>query len=69
MIWLVLILASLVSVTGQLCQKQATRPVAISKRSQHITLWLGLGWSALVWRWCSGYWYYRPYPWESPTLC
>ena len=43
MIWLVLILASLLSVTGQLCQKHATRPVAISKRSQHITLWLGLG--------------------------
>lgn len=43
MIWLVLILASLLSVAGQLCQKQATRPVAISKRSQHITLWLGLG--------------------------
>ncbi|EOT8832465.1 4-amino-4-deoxy-L-arabinose-phosphoundecaprenol flippase subunit ArnE [Escherichia fergusonii] len=42
MIWLVLILASLLSVTGQLCQKQATRPVAINKRSQHIALWLGL---------------------------
>ncbi|EHG6156082.1 4-amino-4-deoxy-L-arabinose-phosphoundecaprenol flippase subunit ArnE [Escherichia fergusonii] len=43
MIWLVLILASLLSVTGQLCQKQATRPVAINKRRKHIALWLGLG--------------------------
>lgn len=43
MIWLVLILASLLSVTGQLCQKQATRPVAINKRRKHIALWLWLG--------------------------
>ncbi|MDA8499982.1 4-amino-4-deoxy-L-arabinose-phospho-UDP flippase, partial [Citrobacter sp. Igbk 17] len=27
MIWLTLVLASLLSVCGQLCQKQATRPV------------------------------------------
>ncbi|AHE61561.1 4-amino-4-deoxy-L-arabinose-phospho-UDP flippase [Escherichia albertii] len=42
MIWLVLVFASLLSVAGQLCQKQATRFVAISKRRQHIALWMML---------------------------
>lgn len=42
MIWLALVLASLLSVAGQLCQKQATRPVSIQERGRHIALWLGL---------------------------
>ncbi|WP_312669972.1 4-amino-4-deoxy-L-arabinose-phosphoundecaprenol flippase subunit ArnE [Pseudescherichia sp.] len=42
MIWLALMLTSLLSVGGQLCQKQATHPVAISARRGHITLWLSL---------------------------
>lgn len=40
MTWSLLILASLLSVAGQLCQKQATRPV--SKADRHRLLWLGL---------------------------
>lgn len=47
MIWLVLILASLLSVAGQLCQKQATLPAALSQRSKHLMLWLGLGLACL----------------------
>ena len=42
MIWLILVFASLLSVAGQLCQKQATRFVAVSKRRKHIALWLTL---------------------------
>ena len=42
MIWLTLVFASLLSVAGQLCQKQATCFVAINKRRKHIVLWLGL---------------------------
>lgn len=42
MIWLVLVLASLLSVAGQLCQKQATRPVSARVRGRHIALWLAL---------------------------
>ncbi|RZN50827.1 4-amino-4-deoxy-L-arabinose-phosphoundecaprenol flippase subunit ArnE [Escherichia sp. E13S3] len=42
MIWLILVFASLLSVAGQLCQKQATRFVAVSKRRKHIALWLAL---------------------------
>ena len=38
---LALLLASLLSCAGQLCQKQATRP-AKSARGPHIALWLGL---------------------------
>ena len=41
MIWLTLVFASLLSVAGQLCQKQATCFVAINKRRKHIVLlWL-----------------------------
>jgi len=37
-----LLLASLLSCAGQLCQKQATRPAKSGRRGAHITLWLGL---------------------------
>ncbi|POT59785.1 4-amino-4-deoxy-L-arabinose-phospho-UDP flippase [Citrobacter amalonaticus] len=47
MIWLVLVLASLLSVAGQLCQKQATLPVPTGARGRHITLWLGLALACL----------------------
>lgn len=47
MIWLVLMMASLLSVAGQLCQKQATRPVSVSARVRHISLWLGLALACL----------------------
>ncbi|ELI1706784.1 4-amino-4-deoxy-L-arabinose-phosphoundecaprenol flippase subunit ArnE [Escherichia coli] len=47
MIWLTLVFASLLSVAGQLCQKQATCFVAISKRRKHIVLWLGLALACL----------------------
>ncbi|EOA3835510.1 hypothetical protein ACH0V9_002490 [Shigella flexneri] len=47
MIWLTLVFASLLSVAGQLCQKQATCFVAINKRRKHIVLWLGLALAAV----------------------
>lgn len=37
-----LLLASLLSCAGQLCQKQATRPAKSGRRGLHIGLWLGL---------------------------
>lgn len=40
--WLWLALASLLSCAGQLCQKQATRPVPLARRNKHLGLWLGL---------------------------
>lgn len=40
--WLWLALASLLSCAGQLCQKQATRPVPRVRRNKHLGLWLGL---------------------------
>lgn len=54
MTWIGLILASLLSCAGQLCQKQATRPAKAGRRSAHIMLWLGLallalGCGILVW--------------------
>lgn len=42
MIGIVLVLASLLSVGGQLCQKQATRPLTTGGRRRHLMLWLGL---------------------------
>ena len=39
-VWLVL--ASLLSCAGQLCQKQATRPTQRGHRGRYIALWLGL---------------------------
>ncbi|TCB98732.1 4-amino-4-deoxy-L-arabinose-phosphoundecaprenol flippase subunit ArnE [Kosakonia quasisacchari] len=45
--WLWLALASLLSCVGQLCQKQATRPVPMAQRSKHLGLWLGLALMAL----------------------
>lgn len=42
MIGVVLVLASLLSVGGQLCQKQATRPLTAGGRRRHLMLWLGL---------------------------
>ena len=47
MTWIWLILASLLSCAGQLCQKQATRPAKAGRRGAHIALWLGL--ALLVW--------------------
>ncbi|SUX66094.1 Undecaprenyl phosphate-aminoarabinose flippase subunit ArnE [Citrobacter amalonaticus] len=47
MIWLVLVLASLLSVAGQLCQKQATLRVPTRARRRHIALWLGLALACL----------------------
>lgn len=40
MIGIVLVLASLLSVGGQLCQKQATRPLTTGGRRRHLMLWL-----------------------------
>lgn len=56
MIWLGLVLASLLSVAGQLCQKQATLPVPGRVRGRAITLWLGLalaclGLAMVLWLW------------------
>lgn len=48
MIWLVLVLASLLSVAGQLCQKQATLRVPTSARRRHLILWLGLALACLA---------------------
>lgn len=42
MSWFCLALASLLSCAGQLCQKQATRPVQAGHRGRHIGLWLAL---------------------------
>ncbi|EDI2879285.1 4-amino-4-deoxy-L-arabinose-phospho-UDP flippase, partial [Salmonella enterica subsp. enterica serovar Senftenberg] len=39
MIGVVLVLASLLSVGGQLCQKQATRPLTAGGRRRHLMLW------------------------------
>ncbi|HDR2621095.1 TPA: 4-amino-4-deoxy-L-arabinose-phosphoundecaprenol flippase subunit ArnE [Enterobacter chuandaensis] len=47
MAWTWLILASLLSCAGQLCQKQATRPAKDGRRGAHIMLWLGLAMLAL----------------------
>ncbi len=47
MIWLTLVFASLLSVAGQLCQKQATCFAAVNKRRKHIVLWLGLALACL----------------------
>ena len=47
MTWIWLILASLLSCAGQLCQKQATRPAKAGRRGVHIALWLGLALLAL----------------------
>lgn len=47
MIWLALVLASLLSVGGQLCQKQATRPLAILARKRHIAWWMSLALASL----------------------
>lgn len=49
-----LLLASLLTCIGQLCQKQATRPAKSGRRGQHIVLWLGLallclGFGMLLW--------------------
>ena len=47
MTWIGLILASLLSCAGQLCQKQATRPATTGRRGAHRALWLGLALLAL----------------------
>ena len=45
--WICLALASLLSCSGQLCQKQATRPSKSRRRGRHILGWLGLALLAL----------------------
>ena len=40
--WACLLLASLLSCAGQLCQKQATRPAPAGQRGRHLLTWLGL---------------------------
>ncbi|WLI78020.1 4-amino-4-deoxy-L-arabinose-phosphoundecaprenol flippase subunit ArnE [Kosakonia sp. H02] len=40
--WIWLVLASLLSCLGQLCQKQATRPAKRGHRGRHVGLWLCL---------------------------
>lgn len=47
MIWLTLVFASLLSVCGQLCQKQATRPVPTHARTRYIAQWIGLALACL----------------------
>lgn len=47
MTWLLLILASLLSFAGQLCQKQATRPASTAGRTRHVLIWLGLALTCL----------------------
>ncbi|HGY3714775.1 4-amino-4-deoxy-L-arabinose-phosphoundecaprenol flippase subunit ArnE [Citrobacter sp. Res13-Sevr-PEB04-36] len=47
MIWLALVLASLLSVGGQLCQKQATRPMPVRARKRHIAWWISLALASL----------------------
>lgn len=47
MTWGWLVLASLLSCLGQLCQKQATRPAQGRGRGAHIVIWLGLALLAL----------------------
>lgn len=47
MIWIALVLASLLSVCGQLCQKQATRPMSVRARKRHVTQWIGLALASL----------------------
>lgn len=47
MIWLTLVLASLLSVCGQLCQKQATRSVPAHARTRYIAQWIGLALACL----------------------
>jgi undecaprenyl phosphate-alpha-L-ara4N flippase subunit ArnE len=42
-----LLLASLLSCVGQLCQKQATHASTSARRGRHIVLWLGLALLAL----------------------
>ena len=54
--WMVLLIASLLSCGGQLCQKQATRPARHGRRGQHLLTWLGLalallGLGMLLWLW------------------
>ncbi|KIS42094.1 4-amino-4-deoxy-L-arabinose-phosphoundecaprenol flippase subunit ArnE [Kosakonia radicincitans] len=45
--WIWLLLASLLSCVGQLCQKQATRPAPTGHRGRHLGLWLGLALASL----------------------
>lgn len=40
--WACLLLASLLSCGGQLCQKQATRPARKGRRGRHLLTWLAL---------------------------
>ncbi|MEZ2604228.1 4-amino-4-deoxy-L-arabinose-phosphoundecaprenol flippase subunit ArnE [Kluyvera intermedia] len=42
MVWACLLLASLLSCAGQLCQKQATRPAPKGQRGRHLLTWLVL---------------------------
>ena len=47
MMWLTFVFASLLSVCGQLCQKQATRPVPSHARTRYIAQWIGLALACL----------------------
>lgn len=40
--YVALLVASLLTCVGQMCQKQATRPPVSGGRGRHIALWLGL---------------------------
>jgi len=53
---LLIVIASLLSCAGQLCQKQATHCSDKARRKQHLLLWLSLsvmllGSAMLVWLW------------------
>lgn len=64
MAWIWLVLASLLSCAGQLCQKQATR----AGGGQQVALWLGLALLMLGGGMVAGWWYCSicPSGWRTP---
>lgn len=69
MIWIALVLASLLSVCGQLCQKQATRPVSVRARKRYITQWIGLALASLGPPCCYGWRFYKTFLSVLPIPC